>query len=841
MIRVKNRRAIRHLSDRSLAANKPRNLIAILAIALTSLLFTALFTMGLGAVESLQTATMRQSGGDSHAVIKYITDQEFARIKGHSLIKEIAYTRLLSDDVVNRELIKRRTEFWYKDEVGQKHEFIQLDGGRRPVAANEVMADSKTLQLLGIPLEAGAPITLKLVVHGVEVQRDFILTGWWESDPVIHVGQVFSSRAYVDSHEAELFNSYKQDRSMTGGVNAYFTFSNSLNLEGKLARVIVESGYSSDKNAENYVDSNVNWAYLNTNFSWDAGTLLALVSGVLLIGFTGYLIIYNIFQISVIRDIRFYGLLKTIGTTGRQLRRMLRRQALQLSVIGIPFGLAAGFFLGKPLVSVLMNNTSFAGSKTTVSPSPWIFIGSALFALLTVMISIYKPGRIASSVSPLEAIRFTDDPGLRKRRLKKTSGGARMPRMALSNLGRNRKRTALVLISLSLSLVLLNTAFTLSRSIDMDKYLGKFNDTDFLIAHADYFQYDFTGAGNEVSPGYIAAVEAQPGFEAGGRLYGARAAFTVDDPSNQTGANGKDQRGRFISALYGLESLPMSRLKLLDGELDPQKLATGKYILEGVQLDDYGKPQWEYSHFKPGQTVTLHPYAKEEGGDDEAYVFTVLGHVEVDYYAASDRMGWQYSFYLPAETYTAMAKEPAVMSYAFNVADEQEEAMERFLLSYTDSVEPVMSYSSKFTVKQEFSRMQKTVVWIGGALSFIIGLIGVLNFINSILTGILTRRKEFAMLQSIGMTSRQLKSMLVYEGLYYALGTGVISLLLSILSSSFIIKPFSSILWFTSYHFILWPVLAVLPVLPLLGWGIPLLAYASAGKKSLVERLREAD
>jgi putative ABC transport system permease protein len=841
LIRVKNKPVIRHLADRSLRLNKSRNLIAILAIALTSLLFTTLFTMGIGAVESLQTATMRQSGGDSHAVIKYIGEEDFAKIKAHPLIKEMAYTRPLADDVANPELLKRRTEFWYKDKTGQVHEFIHLAKGHQPAAANEVIADSKTLQLLGVPLEIGAPVTLQLVVHGAEVQRDFILSGWWESDPVLQAGQILSSRAYVETHEAELQHTYRQDGSITGSINAYLLFGNSLNLQGKLAQVIVDSGYSQDEKAANYLASNVNWAYLNANFTWDAGTLLAAGSAALLVGFTGYLIIYNIFQISVLRDIHFYGLLKTIGTTGRQLRRMLRRQAWQLSVIGIPFGLAVGFIVGKALVPMLIRNTNFADSQATVSPSPWIFIGSALFALLTVFISIHKPGRIASAVSPLEAIRFTDGSGQGKHKLKKTNGGARMPRLALSNLGRNHKRTALVLISLSLSLVLLNTTFTLSRSIDMDKYLSKFSDTDFLLAHADYFRYDFTGLDNEVTPSFIASVEAQPGFEAGGRLYGAREAFSVEDSANPAEANGKDERGHYRSAVYGLEPLPFSRLALLDGELDPQKLASGKYILEGVSLDDYGKPQWQYSHFKVGDTVTIHPYAKDASTKDTSYGFTVLGHVGVNYYAASDRLGWEYTFYLPADKYTTMLEHPAVMSYAFNVTTEQEKAMEQFLHRYTDTVEPVMNYSSKFTVKQEFDNMQKTLLSIGGILSLIIGLIGVLNFINAILTGMITRRKEFAMLQSIGMTTRQLKTMLIYEGFYYVLGAAIISLLLSVLFSWTLIRPLCSTLWLLSYHFVLWPVLVVLPVLLLLGWGIPMLAYAATSKQSLVERLREAE
>ncbi|QDY84201.1 ABC transporter permease [Paenibacillus polymyxa] len=846
MIKVKNKKVIRKLADKSFKANKARNLFAIVAIALTSLLFTTLFTMGIGAGESLQRATMRQAGGDGHAVLKYITDDEFNHVKNHPLIKEIAYNRILSDEVKNNKFLKRHTEFWYYDDVGMKLGFIELKEGHKPVAENEVIADSKTLQLLGVPLEVGAPLRLKLDIRGKEVQRDFILSGWWKSDPVFNTGQIFASRSYVDAHAKELQSTYKKDHFYTGTISAYMMFDNSFDSRGKLNKVITESGYSLDEDAPNYIASNVNWAYISTNFSLDTETIIALTSALLLIMFTGYLIIYNIFQISVMRDTRFYGLLKTIGTSGKQIRRIIRRQALVLSGIGIPIGLIAGFFIGKSLVPFIINMSVYNGTEISVSPNPWIFVGSALFALITVMISTFKPGRIAAAVSPVEAVRYTDGNTKGGRKLKKSTEGAKMIHMARSNLGRNKKRTVLVVISLSLSLVLLNTAFTLSQSIDMDKFVSKFNDTDFLIAHAEYFHRPyFSGPKNGTSESFIQAVQTQPGFEEGGRLYGGRLVLTVENGKYTNEDDETDSRGNFIAAVYGLEDLPLHRLRLLDGELDFEKLASGKYILEGVDLDDHDIPYMEKALYKVGEKVTLHSYmGVAEAPLDKEYTthaFTVLGHVAIKYSTNSDRRSSTYNFYLPANIYKPLAEQPAVMSYAFNVSPDHEEAMESFLKSYTETTEPVMNYTSKFTSMNEFSGMQNTIMMIGGTLSLIIGLIGILNFVNAILTSILTRRQEFAMLQSIGMTKKQLRGMLIYEGLYYVLGTALFSILLGIISSISIVKPLSSMMWFLSYHFIIWPLLASLPLLLLLGILIPVAVYSMNNKQSIVERLRESE
>ncbi|MEK4733851.1 ABC transporter permease [Paenibacillus sp. FSL L8-0641] len=849
MIKVKNSKAVRNLSDKSLKANKIRNIIAIIAIALTTLLFTSLFTMGIGAMESFQQATIRQVGGKAHAFIKYINDEEFNQIKDHPLIKEIAYSRLLSEKVTNEQFLKRRAEFWYHDDVGLKLGLIELEKGHKPVAENEVIADSKTLQLLGTPLKEGAPLTLKLEVHGKMVQREFILSGWWKSDPAATIarGQIYASKAYVDAHAEELRYTYKQDHDMTGAINADIMFDNSSNMQENLNKVITESGYSLDKNAPNYINSNVNWAYLSNTFSSNPEAVFPLAIGLLLIMLTGYLIIYNIFQISVMRDIRFYGLLKTIGTTSRQISRIIRRQALFLSLIGVPVGLLGGFGVGKSLTPLLLMNTSMhANAEVTISPSPWIFIGSALFAVITVMISAYKPSRIAATVSPIEAVRYVDGATKKdKKKLKKSTNGAKMPLMARVNLGRNKRRTTLVLLSLSLGLVLLNTTFTLSQSLDMNKYVSKSHDTDFLIAHADYFQEHFTGHDNATTESYIKAVQAQPGFEEGGRLYSGSNLFAIEHKDNKEGKGEivtPDARGNLSAIMYGLEDLPLHRLQLIDGELDYGKLASGKYILEGVWLDDYENPEMKRSVYKVGEKVTLHNYIDTANAQEyTSHKFTVLGHVGIKSSNSGVDVASYTDFYLPADIYKTLVKKPVVMSYAFNVSDSKEKTMESFLTNYTEAKEPVMDYRSKSTVIAELSGMQKTILMIGGTLSIIIGVIGILNFANALLTSILTRHQEFAILQSIGMTNKQLKTMLVYEGLYYVLGTSICSILLGSLLSVLIAKPLSAQIWFMSYKFIIWPLILVLPVLLVLGICLPLAIYSLSNKKTIVERLRTAE
>ena len=849
MYRVNNQRAVRRLADRSFRASRSRNIIAVLAIALTALLFTALFTVGSGLIENIQRQTMRQAGGDGMAVLKYVTDGQYEQVKDHPLIKEISYNRILSSSVDNEELLKRHGELYYMDETGIRLGFCEPVEGTVPQAEDDLMMDTKTAKLLGVELTVGSPVRLKLTVHGQQVTRMFRLCGWWEADPVFNVSILVTSRAYVDAHMEELYNSYKEDYDVTGAINCYIMFGSSGGLERKLQQVITESGFPLDETDPDYIDHNVNWSYLSAGMDANPETVAGVAVLVLLITLAGYLIIYNIFQISVLRDIRFYGLLKTIGTTGRQIRTIIRRQALFLSCMGIPLGLILGWLTGCALVPLMLAQSLGGAGFVRTTADPRIFAGSVLFALATVFISTAKPGRIAAKVSPVEAVRYTDNDSQVKKGRRKSGRGAKMTGMALANLGRNRKRTTLVIISMSLSLVLFNTLYTFSIGFDMDKYLAKFVDTDFLTGHADYFNYQYAGPDNSMSESMIQAIEQEPEFLEGGRLYANirdTEFFDTILPAGMTTDQGRNpDTGGVGSAVYGLEELPLSRLDVVEGEIDPEKLRSGHYILEGVPEDDDGRILWDRARFDVGEKVTLVNYR----GDSESRLenermereFEIMAKVRMKHYTNTCMVGWDFSWYLPAEVYKEMVAEPGIMSYAFNVREGGEKEMGAFLLNYTENVEPLMNYSSKSIREAEFAGMKNMVLAVGGALSLVIGMIGILNFVNSMMTSILTRRREFAMLQSIGMTGKQLLQMLMTEGVWYGAASGLVSLVLGVVLSLLAVRNLAGSLWFFSYHFTVLPLVLTVPVLLAVGILLPAVMLRSVERQSVVERLREAE
>lgn len=120
------------------------------------------------------------------------------------------------------------------------------------------------------------------------------------------------------------------------------------------------------------------------------------------------------------------------------------------------------------------------------------------------------------------------------------------------------------------------------------------------------------------------------------------------------------------------------------------------------------------------------------------------------------------------------------------------------------------------------------------------GLVGLLNFFNAMMTGILSRCREFAVLQAVGMTNRQLKTMLIYEGLFYAMSSVAVAFILSLAVGPLAGKMLGSMFWFFEYRFTILPVLLTIPVFLLLGWLIPCMMYDGAAKCSVVEQLRDA-
>ncbi|MEG2441667.1 MAG: FtsX-like permease family protein, partial [Acetivibrio sp.] len=453
MIKVNNKKTIRKLAVSSFQANKLRNLFAVISIILTTILFTGLFTVAGSLLSSMEESTMRQVGSNFHGGFKYLTQEQYDKLKTHPDIKSISYSVVLGI-AENKKLAKRPTEIRYaNDEIEGAAMFSLPTTGRLPQKEDELATDTLVLEHLGIPAKLGQKVTLEYSVGDEKHTDTFTLVGFWQGDKLMSASQVWLARNYVEKQLANYIPTGNKDP--IGKINAEVNFANSFRIESKLIQVILDSGYTPDE-----IAYGVNWAYTGNRGSADMGTILGSAMAILMIVLCGYLMISNVFAISVAKDIRFYGLLKTIGTTGRQIRFFIRRQAILLCIIGVPLGLFAGYFVGAfltPLVLSILNT-----NVIKITANPLAFLLSGFFGVFTVGISIRKPSKMAAKVSPIEALHRTDG-AQKSRKTSKKSGGIKLWSMAMRNVLRNKKKAVLVTVSLSLSLILLNCAYSMAN------------------------------------------------------------------------------------------------------------------------------------------------------------------------------------------------------------------------------------------------------------------------------------------------------------------------------------------------------------------------------------------
>lgn len=871
-----NGKAVRRLSARSLRSNRLRNLFAVAAIALTCMMFTALSSMGIGMMQVTQEQTMREVGTRCHAGLKEATKEQMEKITADPRIIGYNWNILIgfAENIRHRQSEIRCP----KDEETLYDSFIELVQGSLPQTADELIADTIVLDELGVGYEIGASVPLTFTFMGRNYEKTFTLSGWYRGDEIAHASQLYVSEAFWEELRAgrsdEDFIAWDQEHPEAQGAGLYSVglwFQDSNRIEETVQSVIGDAGYEPGEE----LGYGVNWAYMSNRVSeLDISSVALLVTGLMIVLLTGYLIIYNIFQISVVGDIRFYGLLKTIGMTGRQIRRLIRRQALILSAVGIPVGLAAGIIAGKVLLPFSMRFMSMGGMKIELHFEPLMLVFGTVFSLITVLTGCRKPAKIAGKVSPVEAVRYSEG-GVKRRKEKRSTNGAKVWRMALANLGRNRKRTVFVVLSLSLSITMLCVVLTFSDSFRIEMYLGERLIGDIIVGTTGYTDGVISGD-YEIDPKMTETLDAQQGitsryemwastfaktvaldeetFEEFSRLY-EEGVLDAQDENHAYAIEQVLQNREIDTDVYAYDTGLLEHLEVLEGTPDFERFEQGGYIM----LSPMTGTNQEVSLYKPGDKVTIRSVTEntqfEEIKDDRGEVieYRPVGGIEEKEYEvmaivdAPSCMDKGYHSMCGVEMIFPKSELSASRAngycFAVSYAVEQE-ALEKFTEvteHYTKNENLLMGYRSKQKLVQEFSGMKNVVSMLGASMCIVITVIGVLNFVNSIFTGIIARKREFAILCSIGMTGKQLKRMLVLEGVYYVLVSGAAGIVVGSLAAWGILYALNQVILFFSYRYNGWAFVIMLPLFFVIAVGAPVLMYKRIGKESIVERLRDTE
>ena len=829
-----NRPVLKLLAKRSLKAQK--NTIAVLAIMLATLLFTSLFTIAISLQTAMQESNMRTTGTSAHAGIKRLSWEEYEKLSSDTGIKDIGYSIIIGN-AVGDDFNKTPTELRYGDETYSELTFNTPDTGHLPEQKNEIATSRIVLDAMGLPDKVGTQMELTFTTDTDTFTDTFTLCGIWDGDAVAYRQTMLLSKKYTEQVAPVIHGETDGTTPPvgTGYIDAVMMMPTAWNIEKQALEVT--SKYGLDERVS------INDAYGMATVS--LSSMLPLVAGIAVIFIAGYLLIYNVFYISIAQDIRFYGMLKTLGTTARQIRKIVYRKAIKLSLMGIPIGLLLGWPIGRLLLPAIVNMlTDDIRIVTTVNPL--IFLVAIVFSAITVFISCQKPAILAAKVSPMEALHYIEQAGGKKKQRRSKHISTMM--MAKNNLTRNKKKVMIVTLSFALSIVLLNSVYTYVTSFDFDKFVADFSLTDFTVSDTtvinNYAPYNTAN----VSQDFISQAESLNGLEDIGNIY----LWTSKQPLSENdlarlqelSASSSDIANELENYrvrqehgvnVYGLDDFPAEYVQVLDGELNTEqwKAGTGVYVTPLRMMGD-----GSLCLYKPGDQISV----TQLDGTNKVYdVLAVVSIPSALQTPLQVDMGLDYIFPTNELLENMVSADQSAMKTIFNVDEEHQLATENWLKNYTTNTDTALDYLSKVTLRQTFDGMINMYRLVGGALCAILALIGILNFINSITTSILSRYREIAMLQSVGMTGRQVKQMLIYEGIGYSILGLFGSLILSVIASLTVVRMMGAELTYFTWHFTLLPVFLCIIPLILITAIVPLVCYNKMAQKTVVERLRIAE
>lgn len=820
---------IKKLARNSLKTKK--NYIAIMGIILATLLFMSVFTIVASLQMAMQESSMRKIGMSAHAGIKHITLNEYEELEKNNAISKVGHSIIIGSavgDIFN----KIPTEIRWADKNYAEWTFNTPTKGRLPEEENELATSRIVLDAMGIPAEIGRQIKINYITDSASKTDTFTLCGVWEGDIVAHRQTILLSKKYTDKVTPIIKGqSDAIVTASTGYIDCIMMFPTSWNIEKQALELTKPYGLSER--------ISINTAYSTAQIS--IGNIAIILSAILIILLASYLLIYNIFYISIAQDICFYGMLKTLGATSKQISRIVYKKAMRLSLVGIPIGLIIGWPTGQVLVpSIIRIMGEDMRIVNTVNPN--IFIVATILALVTVFISCHKPAKLAMSVSPIEALKYVEQSSHQKK--VKASKYITPLMLARENLGRNKKKVMIVTFSFALSITLLNSVYTCVRSFDFDKFTQDISITDFSVSDTTIINSNSPFNTANVNKEFVKKIENLEGLERIGNVYLRVDTQPFDDMAlrqfNKL-AEGSEAvaaeydnylvRKESVVSTYGIDEWMANYLQVIEGDLkiEEWKAGNGIYV---TKLRMVGNGMLSLYH--PGDQVIV----KCKDGSRKSYQVLAIVDFPAAYRAPmSLDLGLEYILNTNQFQHDFGSMLP--MRTIFDVTDTYTEDTENWLENYTTNIDTSLGYWSKNTLRGTFKDMINMYKLIGGTLCVILALVGTLNFINSMITSILSRKKEIAMLQSIGMTGSQVRRMLIFEGVGYAMLGIICALIFSVVISSTIVRGMGNELPYFSWHFTLIPV--EMCVIPLLAITIlvPWLCYKKMTQKTVVERLRE--
>lgn len=790
------------LTLKTLKENRTRTLVTIAGIIISAAMFTAITTL----IVSLQTYLYNSYGateGFFHGKIVSVTQEEIDKYKKNEHLensftsKSIGYAEF--EGIENE--AKPYLFLMEPDEEFLKKMPVNVISGHLPQNDSEILIPDHLSSNGGVRLEIGQQITLQV---GKRVSEGYYL---WQDDSFIrHENEApeyieknftktytvcgFYERASKSSCSYEPYSApgytaiVKNQNVQNAPMDFYYTMDSANNAIDFYNQMVGKV-----KIYENTDLLMAQGAYNNDNFNLVLYSLAAILIAIII--FASVALIYNAFAISVSSRTKQFGLLSSIGATKRQMKSMVFREAVFLSLIGIPIGILCGlggigvtlYFIGDKFSFMNIGNENV---KMVMDFSPLSVIIAAVIAFVTVLISAYIPSKRCASVTAIEAIRQNKDIKTGKHREIKTSkflskifgfNGL----LAQKYMKRDKKKYRTITASLAMSVILIISSGAFSVNlISSAGDLMLNGNADVLCAPyknetsdgITYFTNSRKMAEDTLDKGYADSYLIEMGF------------YINEQSNNGSYKNPEDETFVYPAIVFVSDEEFDSYAKKAGA--DPHELKdyeNPKGILHAQSRGKKNSSTGKYESYplfeKNPDYISGYCYMSDapDGIEKSFYIGAVTGEPMDLFYSTSNVVC---ELYYPVSAIEALGLN-GISGYSVNLlfTSDNPASLENYLLGNGSADGVGHSVTNIYeNVKSDRDMVTVIMVFAYGFIT-LIALIAVANIFNTVSTGIILRRKEFAMLKSVGMTDKGVLNILSLESLMSGIKSLVIGLPIS--------------------------------------------------------------
>lgn len=826
---------IRKLANRNIIEHKFRHALNIIVVMCLTIFISAFEIVSSSTYSNVEEDYLKQNGNASQIQAFDVPLESFENFKMDN-IEEIGQSVYI-DNAVNDEFRNRPSELRYADSNYAEYMFSLPIQGRMPENKNEIAVDRSVLEDLEKDATLGTDITIYWLDEDKKEQsQTFEVVGIWEENSLYTTRNLWVSKDFI--------------KKMNTNIDLAFNLKS-----GKVNNKTLDEVAEKLQIDEEQVISN--WVYEDNVQKQIRLETLVYKIGASFILLCGFLILYNIIAISIASDRKLYGRIKTLGASPKQVKLSVFYQYFFDVLIGIPLGLALGYILGSKMVPVVITSLD---NDIHVYADVKNFISTILLILLVVFVSGIRPAYRACAVDPSDILSEENNLNFRGKTHRRSPGVPALFELSLSNLVRYPKRNVIAIILLTVGLVLTSCVYVINHSFDISKYMAEIALSDITITEKTLVESwgEYNPKGNTITKEFMEKLEASGDILEQGVLYSQdislqtsetaynnviqyyeqnkceRLKYMEQDVAWTEGYQSFKQTGKCTATIFGIDGLLNDKItdknRIIDGTIDKEKFLSGKYMIAQGYSSDSGEYELQPT-YNVGDKISLN--GKE---------FEIMAIAEVPYPITEGKTNpgseFNLTFYVPSSSFLEMYPENTPRKWFLNVEKGKENEIENILKPYMEKGVPI---ETEKTIEQNYNNATKSATLLQNIVSIMILVIGIVNFANVIIISVTSRKKEFAMMQSIGMTKKQLRLLLMMEGINISIITLIISYFLSLVTICVGVSAYLQTQWTATYHFSITPLLIVTPVLIILPIVISLICFQRIQKIEIIERLQDED